>query len=261
MTIYHSLEDLAASSSLEKYLSQPKRAEPSIALEILRTALLCAHEGGVMIREAIKNRPSSASGAADTKVSAADLVTETDIAVEKCIRNRIERSFPDHLFVGEESSADTVTNGQRTGRYVWIVDPIDGTTNFVHAFPVVAVSIAVAFGEEAVLGVVYNPLSEELWFAWKGCGAFMKKRDGSVVPINTSRCEEVGSGIISTGFGIPLLRRKTTQRLAQDKLLAIIEHNTRILMTRSRDIRRVGSAACDLCLVAMGLTDCYFVCF
>lgn len=211
-----------------------------------------------MIRDSLAKRQTSASTLADTKVSAADLVTETDIAVEKAIRGRIAAAFPDHLFVGEEGTAAPISSAEREGKYVWIVDPIDGTTNFVHAFPIVAVSVAVAFEDEPILGVVYNPMTDELWFAWKGCGAFMKRVDGFIISIRTSGNTELSAAIVSTGFGVPSFRRVTANKQAQEKLMAIVEHNMRVLMTRSRDLRRIGSAACDICYVAMGRTDVYF---
>lgn len=211
-----------------------------------------------MIRSAIERRGSSASGLADTKVSAADLVTETDVAIENAIRSRIASTFPEHIIVGEEGTGDFVGESDRKGRFVWIIDPIDGTTNFVHAFPVVAVSIGVAFGDELVMGVVYNPLTDELWFAWKGCGAFFRRSSGTVSRIHTSKCVDVGSSIASTGFAVPLFRRLSARKESLEKLTRIVEHNTRILMTRTRDVRRIGSAACDICFVAMGRTDCYF---
>lgn len=211
-----------------------------------------------MIRDAIQRRSSSGSSAHDSKISAADLVTETDIAVEKAIRNRIASVFPEHLFVGEEGTAEPVSVQEREGKWVWIVDPIDGTTNFVHAFPVVAVSIAVAFGDEPVLGVVYNPLTDELWFAWQGCGAFMKRANGDITRMRTSGCETLGSALVSTGFAVPFLRRKTGNIAAQETLQGVVEHNTRVLMRNARDLRRIGSAACDICYVAMGRTDVFF---
>ena len=253
-----SLKDLGQSADLEPFLSSPANCTPSLAREILKCAFQCANEGGQMIKDALGRRATSASTNADMKISAADLVTETDIAVEKAIRNRISSEFSDHLFVGEEGTAAPISAADREGKYVWIVDPIDGTTNFVHAFPMVAVSIAVAFGDVPILGVVYNPMTDELWFAWKGCGAFMKRSDSSIIPIHTSGCKELSSAIVSTGFGVPSFRRVTANKAAKEKLLAIVEHNTRVLMTRSRDIRRVGSAACDICYVAMGRTDVYF---
>ena len=211
-----------------------------------------------MIRSAIDKRGSSASGFADNKISAADLVTETDIAVEKAIRARIALTFPDHIVVGEEGTGAFVGESDRKERFVWIIDPIDGTTNFVHAFPVVAVSIGVAFGDELIMGVVYNPLTDELWFAWKGCGGFLRRSSGTVSQIHTSSCADVGSSIVSTGFAVPLFRRSSASKESLEKLTKIVEHNTRILMTGTRDIRRIGSAACDICYVAMGRTDCYF---
>jgi len=177
--------------------------------------------------------------------------------VEKAIRSRISATFPDHLFVGEETNT-SISDEDRKNNIVWIVDPIDGTTNFVHTFPIVTVSIAVGFGDDLLLGVVYNPVTDELWCAWKGCGAFMKRSDGSVVRIHTSKSISISESIISTGFGVPMLRRKTKAVESQRSALALLEHNNRILMTRSRDIRRIGGAACDICYVAMGRTDAYF---
>jgi myo-inositol-1(or 4)-monophosphatase len=258
MSTFSSICELLQSDTLNEFLRHPSSCSQEVAIQILRCALLCADEGGSMIRKAISTRVSSASQDANTKVSAADLVTETDLAVEKLIRNRINKTFTDHLFVGEEGSGASITVSEREGKFVWIVDPIDGTTNFVHAFPVVAVSIAVAFGDKPILGLIYNPLTNELWFAWKGCGAFMKQANGSLIPIATSGCKSLSSAIVSTGFAVPAFRRETANVAAKEKLQSIVEHNTRVLMTRSRDIRRIGSAACDICYVAMGRTDVYF---
>jgi fructose-1,6-bisphosphatase/inositol monophosphatase family enzyme len=210
-----------------------------------------------MIRFAIKQREEGPQNSHNTKSSDADLVTETDVAVEKAIRNRISATFPDHLFIGEESNV-SISTRERENKVVWIVDPIDGTTNFVHTFPIVTVSIAVGIGDDLILGVVYNPLTDELWFAWKGCGAFMKRSDGSVIKIHTSKSQSIDTSLISTGFGVPMFRRKTKAVEEQQQALALIEGNTRVLMTRSRDIRRIGGAACDLCYVAMGRADAFF---
>ena len=211
-----------------------------------------------MIRDAILNRKCRGSAFADTKISDADLVTETDVAVEKSIRLAISSDFPSHLFVGEEGTGRPISLSERSGKYIWIVDPIDGTTNFVHTFPVIAVSIGFAFEDELLMGVVYNPMTEELWFAWKGCGAWMKHPGGQIDRIYTSDCKTLSSALVSTGFGVPLFRRKTTSVDAQRRLRSIIEHNTWTLMNGSRDLRRIGSAACDICYVAMGRTDSFF---
>lgn len=211
-----------------------------------------------MIRAALARRGERGSASHDTKISDADLVTETDVAVETMVRCRIATVFPDHLFVGEEGTGEPLNGCDRTGKFVWIVDPIDGTTNFVSTFPVVAVSIGFAYGDETIFGVVYNPMTDELWFAWKGCGAWMKKSNGEVVKIRTSGCETISSALISTGFAIPYFRRKTANVEAQKKLRSIIEQNTWTLMNSCRDIRRIGSAACDICYVAMGRTDTFY---
>lgn len=247
-------------SDISSYISAANSQCGTSPIDILRCALQCADEGGEMIRKAISSRGSHGPNSVLTKVSAADLVTETDIAVEQAIRTRISRTFPEHLFVGEEGTNGTpVGVAEREGKLVWIVDPIDGTTNFVHGFPVVTVSVAVAFGDELILGVVYNPLMNELWFAWKGCGAFMRQANGSINRIHTAHTQVVDNALISTGFCVSRFRKETkTAVREQDQLREILEHNTRVLMTRSRDIRRIGSAACDICYVAMGRTDAFF---
>ena len=254
---YARVLDIAECDQVHVFLSKAVSNGEFAPRDIFMCAMTCAHEAGEMIRFAVKQREEGSSNFHNTKSSEADLVTETDIAVEKAVRSRIGATFPDHLFVGEESNV-SVSPLDRANKVVWIVDPIDGTTNFVHTFPIVTVSIAVAVGDDLILGVVYNPLTDELWFAWKGCGAFMKRSDGSIIRIHSSRSQSIVSSIISTGFGVPMFRRKTQAIAEQQKALALIESNTRVLMTQSRDIRRIGGAACDLCYVAMGRTDAYF---
>ena len=227
-------------------------------VKALECALQCANEAGQMVRDSLAARTSGHVSSLSTKSSVADLVTETDIAVEKAIRSRISGTFPTHLFVGEEGTSEPVSVAERAGNFVWIIDPIDGTTNFVHSFPVVTVSIALAYQDESIMGVVYNPMTDELWFAWKGCGSVMKRSSGEMIKIRTSGCEELGSALVSTGFAVPLLRRKTVAVKEQESVRSIVEGNMRVLMTQSRDLRRIGSAACDICYVAMGRTDSYF---
>jgi len=254
---YARVLDLAECDQTHMFLSKAISNGEFAPRDIFMCAMTCAHEAGEMIRFAIKQREEGPHHSHNTKSSDADLVTETDVAVEKAIRNRISATFPDHLFIGEESNV-SISTSERENKIVWIVDPIDGTTNFVHTFPIVTVSIAVGIGDDLILGVVYNPLTDELWFAWKGCGAFMKRSDGSVIKIHTSQSQSIDTSIISTGFGVPMFRRKTKAVDEQQQALALIEGNTRVLMTRSRDIRRIGGAACDLCYVAMGRTDAFF---
>lgn len=253
-----SLNDLLKSRDLGCFLKNALRPEGIDAEDVLACSFECANEGGKLIREALKKRDKSMALAHSAKISDADLVTETDLSVERLVRSKLAQKFPGHLFVGEEGTSDAIGIGDRAGRFVWIVDPIDGTTNFVHSFPVVAVSIGFAYGDETLMGLVYNPMTEEAWFAWKNSGAFFMRSSGGISSIKTSGCSSLGSALVSTGFAVPLLRRKTPNRDAQEKLMSIVERNTRVLMTRSRDIRRIGSAACDLCYVAMGRTDVFY---
>ena len=254
---YARVLDLAECEQTHTYLAKAVSYGEFNPRDIFMCAISCAHEAGEMIRFATKQREERAENTHNTKSSDADLVTETDVAVEKAIRSRIAATFPDHLFIGEESNV-SISSNDRMDKVVWIVDPIDGTTNFVHTFPIVTVSIAVGIGDDLILGVVYNPLTDELWFAWKGCGAFMKRSDGSVIQLHTAKSVSIDKSIISTGFGVPMFRRVTKAVKEQQAALALIESNTRVLMTKSRDIRRIGGAACDLCYVAMGRTDAYF---
>ena len=254
---FDSFSDLLT-ADLSSFLQNAVNSDQINPNAVLACALCCAFEGGVMIRSALEARVSQTPVSLNTKSSAADLVTETDVAVEKAIRSRIASSFPEHLFVGEEGTSEPLNGADRSGSFVWIVDPIDGTTNFVHTFPIVTVSIGFAYGDETTMGVVYNPMTDELWFAWKGCGAFMKTVNGDVVQIRTSDCQSIDTALISTGFAVSLFRRKTANVAAQAALRSIIERNTWELMSKSRDIRRIGGAACDICYVAMGRTDSFF---
>ncbi len=103
----------------------------------------------------------------------ADLVTETDQAVEALVKQSISEKYPDHSFIGEESWAAGEENVITTQGVTWIVDPIDGTTNFVHGFPYTCISIGVVVGGEAVIGVVYAPFMDTLYHGLKGSGSFM----------------------------------------------------------------------------------------
>ena len=258
MTRFASLHEIATSASIRDYLSSPKYGDLIETAQVLKCALECADEAGKMIASALSKRSNREVATHETKISDADLVTETDVSVETAIRSRILSRFPDHYFVGEEGTSESLNGMDRKSKWVWIVDPIDGTTNFVHTFPVITVSIALAYGDETIMGVVFNPATNELWFAWEGCGAWMKQSDGKVIPIKTSGCPCLSSALVSTGFGVTLFRRKTSNVEAQMKLRAIVEHNNWVLMSNARDIRRIGSAACDLCYVAMGRTDVFF---
>lgn len=266
---------LLSLNDLDKYLINAYKNNIISCRDVLKCALMCAYEGGKLIKTSIEQRENknnkniacngnTTTDTADTifhqiKSSDVDLVTETDIEVEKLIKSKILSLFPDHLFIGEEDDIKSIDSLQRKDKFIWIIDPIDGTTNFIHTFPIVTISIGFAYENENIFGLVYNPIQNELWFAWKNCGAYMKNMDGNITSIHTSSCMNVNSALISTGFGMYMLRSNNNKAQSEiNELLNLIEYNNRKLMLNCRDIRRIGSAACDLCYVAMGRTDAYY---
>jgi myo-inositol-1(or 4)-monophosphatase len=162
-----------------------------------------------------------------------DLVTEADVAVEKFICSRIAERFPSHSILGEESGH---TAGDDN---CWIIDPIDGTTSFVHHQPFYSVSIALRQGGEITLGAVYAPVLGELFIAAKGQGAMLNGK-----PIRVSACERLSESVLGTGFACLRSDKQDNNLPVFNKLMPII-----------RGVRRFGSAAVDLCYVACGRLD------
>ena len=163
-----------------------------------------------------------------------DLVTEMDRSAQDLIEREILLKYPDHGILAEE---DLVLNG--TSGFLWIVDPLDGTTNYAHRFPMFSVSIAVVFDHEILCGVVYNPVSDEMFKAVAGEGASL-----NTMPLRVSNTRQLTESLLGTGF--PYNIRETAQ--------TILGHFRRFLIT-AQDIRRCGSAALDLCFVACGRFD------
>lgn len=176
------------------------------------------------------------------KQSASDLVTEVDKGAEQMIRNLIATHFPGHAFLGEESAAGRLTIEEaKEAEYVWIVDPLDGTTNFVHGFPFFSVSIALAHYGEIICGVVYDPMRDEMFVAEKGKGAYMRGRRTTV-----SGDETLAVSLLAAGF--PADREKAAINLRG------VQH----LMPKVRNIRMAGSAALHLAYVAAGRISGYW---
>lgn len=177
-----------------------------------------------------------------TKYSTQDLVTEVDKGSEKLIRNLIMTHFPDHSILGEEGvepgpeASAKALQEMSDEEYLWIVDPIDGTTNFVHGFPFYSVSIALAHKGEVIVGVVYDPSRDELFVAEKGKGAYMHGKKTQV-----SDDETMISSLISTGFPAD-----------RDGALPINLKGVQALAPKVRNIRVAGSAALHLAYVAAG---------
>ena len=163
-----------------------------------------------------------------------DLVTEMDIKAEGLIKQKIGAAFPEHQILAEESDVPN-----KSSRFRWIVDPLDGTTNYAHGFPMFCVSIALEIDGLIELGVVYDPTREELFTGARGQGATLNGR-----PIEVSREAELGKALLATGFPYDL---RTSEANNLDHWNAMI--------TRAQAIRRAGSAALDLCYTAMGRFD------
>ena len=172
----------------------------------------------------------------DTKSSLTDVVTEFDRAAEAHIVAELRRLRPDDAIVGEEGTADNGTSG-----YAWLLDPIDGTTNFVYDQPAWACSIGVALHDEMQAGAVFVPPLNEMFTAALDAGA---TRNG--LPISVSAQTDLSLALVGTGFGYRAETRHQQAAFLTD------------LITQVRDIRRLGSAAVDLCMVACGRLDAYY---
>lgn len=163
-----------------------------------------------------------------------DLVTEADRASEEIITSRIQKLFPDHDIIAEEC-----TNIARGSDYRWIIDPLDGTTNYAHGYPVFCVSIALQRVGEVILGVIYNPMLDELFVAERGEGAFLQGRE-----IHVSTTKRLTRGLVATGFPYDIREN------CRDALAYFNE-----MIPVAQAIRRPGSAALDLAYVAAGRFD------
>ncbi len=163
-----------------------------------------------------------------------DFVTEVDRQAEQAIIEIIRDHYPDHAILAEESGAD----GEH--EYQWIIDPLDGTTNFMHGFPVFSVSIAVAAAGELQHGVVYDPLRQEIFSASRGQGAQLDGRK-----IRVSKAVSLKGSLIATGFPY----RMTEANM--DRYLGMLK----AVMVETAGVRRPGSAALDLCYLASGRVD------
>ncbi|MBI2339684.1 MAG: inositol monophosphatase [Deltaproteobacteria bacterium] len=163
-----------------------------------------------------------------------NLLTEVDKACEKMVIERLQGAFPDHDIMAEEGGGK-----RKDSDYKWIIDPLDGTTNFAHGYPLFCTSIALEHKGEIVLGVVYEPNHDELFCAEKGGGSFLNEKR-----IHVSREKEIGKSLLATGFAYDI--KKTSKNN--------LDHFKNMLMA-SQAVRRDGVAAIDLCYTACGRYD------
>uniref|UniRef100_A0A8C7YXL0 Inositol-1-monophosphatase n=1 Tax=Oryzias sinensis TaxID=183150 RepID=A0A8C7YXL0_9TELE len=177
------------------------------------------------------------------KSSPVDLVTETDQKVERLIISSIKEKYPTHSFIGEESVAAGAPS-VLTDNPTWIIDPIDGTTNFVHRFPFVSVSIGFTVKKEIEFGIVYSCVEDKMYTARKGKGAFC---NGD--PIKVSGQEDISKSLVLTEMGFKEDPEHFKRMLANIRtILTIPVHG----------IRSPGSTAVNMCLVACGSADAYY---
>lgn len=168
-----------------------------------------------------------------------DIVTEMDKAVETIFIQGIERSFPDHEIVSEEMTGSAIPTKPVGKGFRWIIDPLDGTTNYAHRFPHFAVSAGIEMDGKVVLGAVYNPMLNELFFARQGKGAWLNDK-----PIQPSQTPKMKQSLLATGFPYDLHKSQNNN----------FDHFYNMSQT-SQAIRRAGAAALDLCDVACGRFD------
>jgi myo-inositol-1(or 4)-monophosphatase len=199
--------------------------------ELRRFAIdLAGTTGAWLYTERSVGRP-----AADTKSSATDMVTEFDRAAEARIVSAVRANYPDDGIVGEEGTGHEGTSGRQ-----WLIDPIDGTTNFLYGLPGWAVSIAVTDADGGIAGAVAVPAYNEVFSAHRGGGATCNGH--AIAPTSLG---DVSAALVATGFSYdPDRRRQQARRVSR-------------LIASVRDIRRVGAASVDLCAVACGRVDAY----
>ena len=170
----------------------------------------------------------------ERKTTDIDLVTIADTESEALILEKIKTTYPQHHIIAEESD---LTKGDSD--YKWVIDPLDGTTNFVHSLPIFAVSIGLQYKEETILGVVYNPAAHKCFWAEKDSGAFLNNK-----PIHITSTNTLGDSLLVTGF--PYIHDDRFE-----KGFDLFKE----LYGKTQGIRRLGAAALDFCFVAMGRFD------
>lgn len=200
--------------------------------DLSRLAVSLANQAAELLMKNLGSSHQSVS----TKSSPTDMVSAVDRASERLIAQAIRSARPRDAILGEEGTNQPGVSGVR-----WVIDPLDGTTNYLYSFPGFSVSIAVILGDRSEIGVVVDPSRDETFIARRGQGSTC---NGNPIRVNTR--SDLGEALVATGFGYDPARREE-QGIVLSHLLPAV-----------RDIRRVGSCAIDLCWVACGRLDAYF---
>ena len=201
---------------------------------MLNIAVRAARAAGAIINRAALDLDILKVAAKGTN----DFVTEVDRAAEQAIIEILLEAYPGHGILAEESGRE---RGAQDSDFLWIIDPLDGTTNFIHGFPVYAVSIALAFRGKVEQAVVYDPTRNDLFYASRGRGAFLNDRR-----LRVSKRTRMAEALVGTGF--PFRKGDNFKRY-----LKIFEE----VMQSCAGMRRPGAAALDLCYVAAGWYDAF----
>lgn len=200
-------------------------------------AAVLAKEWALNVGKMQKEKLKKESFKIDTKSTLTDLVTEIDLLSEDMIRAKIEKYYPEHNILGEESDYS-----DKNSKYTWVIDPLDGTNNYASSYPIYCVSIALKYESEVVMGVIYIPELDEIYSAIKGKGAYK-----SGTEINISQKTALNSALVATGFPYDKKDSQIDNLAPFNKILKKI-----------RGIRRSGSAAFDLVALAGGRIDAFW---
>ena len=218
--------------AIEDVFGHPPGGTDPLLIDLAATALEAARAAAVVLY-------GGTTGELDveTKSSATDMVSNVDLASEAAVAEVLARRRPEDALLGDEGTTSSGSTGVR-----WVVDPLDGTTNFLFGLPQFAVSIAAEVDGDTAVGVVVDPSRDETWAAAKGWGA---RRNGRRCSVATGR-STLATALVATGFGYQAPRRAWQAQVLTRVLPAV------------RDVRRLGSAALDLCWVGGGRFDAYY---
>jgi myo-inositol-1(or 4)-monophosphatase len=202
-------------------------------IEILKNIVI---EAGKIVREGFHANKKI------THKGLVDLVTDYDIRTEAFIMEALKKDFPDYTLIGEESHSEKDDYHAKKAIYI---DPIDGTTNFIHGIPHLAISIGIWENGTPVMAIVYNPILDELFWAQRGKGAYCNG-----VKLSVSHQGDLQQSLIATGFPYAKVNQGIEYKWVIQSLTNLLPH--------IRDIRRLGAAALDLCYLAEGKTDAFY---
>lgn len=219
---------------------QSQSGAPVHEVEVWRSrAIELAREAG----EVVQRFQARLGGVRTEFKGRRELVTEADRAAEQVVVGGLRGSFPDHAILAEEGVATPAGRADRESDYLWLVDPLDGTTNFVHALPFYCIALSLSYRDELLLGVVHAPALGDTYTAVRGGGA---SRNGTPIAVTTT--EDLGDALVATGLSY---RRNEPE--CEDNIDRIAR-----MAPLCRDLRRLGSAQLDLCMTASGTFDGYW---